>query len=203
MIDSELALLNDDALVERARRGERVALEALLERHAAIAVAAAYSVLGNRDDALDAAQTALMQVAQHLTENWSGQPFKACLYVCAHNTAVNLLAQNASRKRREQSVSRTQAAKEPEMPDDHAARQEMVTILREELAALPAETAASLSLYHLEGLPVADQLSRRRRRLRWHSKRRPLSKRTPRTIQKTNRLYRLNPASHRAGNRRE
>jgi RNA polymerase sigma-70 factor, ECF subfamily len=103
---TELAVLDDEALVARAVNGDRAALENLLQRHARLAFTYAFSVLGRREDALDAAQTALLQMAREVSAGGQRASFKACLYVCAHNAAVNLMQSNASRIRREAQAPR-------------------------------------------------------------------------------------------------
>lgn len=147
--------LDDDALMEKASRGDRAALEVLLERHAVTAAAHACAILKNKEDALDATQVAMLQLAQNITAARVNQPFKACLYVAVHNAAVDQLRQEISRGRRERTVLQ-QRSREVEMPGDHAEKVESLAALREEMRALPPETAAVLALHHLENLPVAE-----------------------------------------------
>lgn len=147
--------LDDDDLMEKASRGDRTALEMLFERHAVTAAAHACAILKNKEDALDATQVALLQLAQNIKAARVNQPFKACLYVAVHNAAVDQLRQETSRGRRERTVSQ-QRSRETEMPGDHMENAESLAALREEMRALPAETAAVLALHHLENLPVAE-----------------------------------------------
>src|SRR5476651_1456054 len=71
-VDS-LKTLEDDPLAGYAASGDTLALEVLLERHASTAVRIAYALLGNKEDAMDAAQTVLLQVAGDLPASWSGK----------------------------------------------------------------------------------------------------------------------------------
>jgi len=144
---------DDDALARRAAEGDRRALEALLERHTPTAARVAYLVLGNREDALDAAQEALAKAARTLNSAWSGQSFRAWLCVLARGCAVDLLRNRAALRKREAAKAReTELA----MPQSNLERAETLAALREELAALPDETAGALVLHHLEGLPVVE-----------------------------------------------
>src|SRR5688572_8398589 len=145
---SELGKLDDAVLLERARRGDRPALETLLERHAPAAAAYAYALTGHREDALDAAQAALLQVAQYVTDGFPDQAFKTCVYVCTHHAAIDLQRQKISRQKRDDIVAGQQ--KETAMPTDGVERDEILAAMREELAELPQETAAALALYHLD-----------------------------------------------------
>ena len=79
MVTPELAKLADEALVRLASGGDRTALEVLLERHMRSAVSYACTLLSNREDALDAAQTALIRILHELASGWRGRPFKTCL----------------------------------------------------------------------------------------------------------------------------
>ena len=162
MSSIDLSILDDTTLAERSAKGDRAALETLLERHTQKAFSYAHAILGNREDALDAAQTALMRIAQELISGGLRQPFGACLYTRTHNAALNLLRQNANRRRREQSVVVQFSTKEAGMDSDRIEREETLQVLREELASLPEETAAVLACYHLEGLPIASMVQRRK-----------------------------------------
>ena len=180
----KFAALDDDTLAEQAAQGNRQALELLLERFAPLAVRVAYGVLASREDALDAAQTTLIQVANQLSLRWSGKSFRAWFCVCAHGAAVNLAIQNRSRRLREKGAA--PAANPAAQPDEILEHNESLRILRDEIAKLPLETSVPLTLHHLEGLPVADvalqtgvteeacwqRLSRGRERLRERLERR-------------------------------
>jgi serpin B len=156
MPTAEFAGLSDDAVLQRAVAGERAALEALLERHAPTALAYACTILSNREDATDAAQSALVRMAREVGPHWQGRSFKACLYVRVHDEAADLRVKEARLKRRELAVGAQDAQKEAEMPCDRIERDEALQALRQELAALPSETAVLLTLHHLDGLPLAE-----------------------------------------------
>lgn len=151
MIDS------DDNLAERAKRGDRMALEALLERHAPLAARVAFAVLRNEADALDAAQNALVQIAQNIQSTWTAGSFTAWVGRCAHYQAVDLLRKNRARKQREDARSAEKSAMEaPMRTSDRLEKEELSVLLHEELGELPQQTASALLLYHVEGLAVAD-----------------------------------------------
>ena len=155
MASLEFAILDDEFLVRQATKGDRGAMAALLERHAEIAVTFAYAEIGNRADALDVAQVALMRIAKDLISNWPDQPFKTCLYVRVHHAAIDLLRRNSSHRRHEQAAWTSYGPKEMVMPFDEAAHQETITALREELVLLPDELATVLTLHYLDGLTLA------------------------------------------------
>ncbi len=143
-----------DALARRASDGDRQALDALLRQQASMAVRAAYLLLGNREDALDAAQQALCQAARGLSNEWSGRSFKSWLWSCARGAALDLIKADTRRARREKESA--EACREsPMRPMDEMERAEAVEALRAELAVLEPELSMPVVLHHLEGLSVA------------------------------------------------
>ena len=156
MTHESLAKLDDDLLAQRASKGDHVALEMLLNRFAPTAARTAFNLLGNQDDALDAAQTALIQVANTLESAWSGKHFCAWLCVCAHSAALNLRRQNFNRKRREQEIAGADSLEEAYMPEHPIERQELCAILRDEITSLQPETSLVVTQYYLQGVPVAE-----------------------------------------------
>ena len=154
MASSGLEALGDDALAQRART-DPVALDALLHRSAPLAARTAYSILGRHDDAMDAAQDALIRVAAGLKGLWSGNSYRAWLFSYARSAAIDLRRKNASVERLARQQSHSVTEKEQPMPEALAERDERLAALREELGELPEVTAAALSLHHLEGMPVS------------------------------------------------
>src|SRR5579862_46037 len=107
-MSAEFSALSDTDLVQRTAGGDREALELLLERHAGTALRAAWSVLGRREDALDAAQEALIQAATSVRTAKApvaGGSFQAFVSVIAQRVAVNQLRSAARRRRREETVA--------------------------------------------------------------------------------------------------
>src|SRR5690349_5815988 len=77
--------LNDthEDLARRAAGGNAAALEQLLAAVAPQAAAVAHTITGNPDDALDAAQAALMRIARDIRQ-WSGSSLRGWVHACAH-----------------------------------------------------------------------------------------------------------------------
>jgi len=151
MTRQSLRALDDDGLAKEAARGDRLALEILLNRHTPSAVQIAYLVLGRQQDALDAAQTALIQISHDLPNRWGGRSFSAWLRACVFGAAANHRKNEARRAQREQSVAIL--SKEVCMsPHEVLEQQEVRNALREELGQLNSETAAAITLHYLEDL---------------------------------------------------
>jgi RNA polymerase sigma-70 factor (ECF subfamily) len=87
----------DDELVARATRGDRRALELLLDRHADRVHAVCRRIVGHPEDALDATQEALIAVARGITRFDGRAAFTTWLHRIATNAALDELRR---RKRR-------------------------------------------------------------------------------------------------------
>ena len=86
----------DEALARRAARGDRTALEILLDRHANRVHAVRRRVVGDPDDALDATPEAMIAIARGVSRVAGRSAFTTWLYRVATNAALDELR----RKRR-------------------------------------------------------------------------------------------------------
>jgi RNA polymerase sigma-70 factor (ECF subfamily) len=80
---------SDEALAERAARGDRRALDELLRRHTSLVHAVCRRVLGNPDDALDATQEALVSIARKVGSFDGRSRFSTWCYRVATNAALD------------------------------------------------------------------------------------------------------------------
>jgi len=88
---------DDRELAARAARGDRRALEQLLERHADRVHAVCRRIVVNRDDALDATQEAMLAVARGIGHFDSRSAFTTWLYRVATNAALDELRRRRRR----------------------------------------------------------------------------------------------------------
>jgi RNA polymerase sigma-70 factor (ECF subfamily) len=82
-------LLDDSALVERARAGDLGAYEALIRRYQEIAFRTAYLITGQAADAEEVAQDALVKAHRALNRFRPGAPFRPWLLQIVANEARN------------------------------------------------------------------------------------------------------------------
>ena len=135
--------LDEQELVERARRGDAAAYEALVQQHQGIAFRTAYLITGSAADAEEAAQDAFLKAWRALGRFRRGAPLRPWLLQIVANEARNR-RRSAGRRAHlalrvaEASVS-GEAAPSPETP------------------LLTSETRAEL-LAALERLPEQDRL---------------------------------------------
>jgi RNA polymerase sigma-70 factor (ECF subfamily) len=82
--------VDDAALVERCRAGEPEAFEALVERYQASLLAVTWSLIGNREDALDATQEAFLSAFSNLGGFDAGRSFKSWLFAIAWKRGLDM-----------------------------------------------------------------------------------------------------------------
>jgi RNA polymerase sigma-70 factor (ECF subfamily) len=93
-------LPDDDAeLSARAARGDRKALEQLLDRHADRVHAVCRRIVANPDDALDATQEALIAIARGISRFDGRSAFTTWLYRVATNAALDEVRRQRRRPR--------------------------------------------------------------------------------------------------------
>jgi len=89
--------LSDPILVTRARDGDALALEALLERHAPKVERLAFHLLRDPEDARDAAQDALTKVCARLEQFRGGSQFSTWLHRLVVNTCLDAVERRKAR----------------------------------------------------------------------------------------------------------
>ena len=90
--------MNDEQqLIERARRGDMAAYEALVQQYETLAFRAAYLITRDDGEAADAAQEAFVRAYRALGSFRSGAPFRPWLLRIVTNLALNRLQANRRR----------------------------------------------------------------------------------------------------------
>ena len=140
-------------LAARAQGGDRAAFGTLVERYAAQARRVARAVLGDPDDADDAAQDAFLSALVKLGQYDRRRPFGPWL--------MRIVANAATDRRRRRAVRQAEpldaglAAGGPR-PDAEAERRALNARLREALAELPARRRLAVVLFDVEGYSHAE-----------------------------------------------
>jgi RNA polymerase sigma-70 factor, ECF subfamily len=142
---------DDAALVTRARGGEAVALDALVSRHHRAVFEVAYRVLGDRDQAADAAQDAFVKAIAALDGFRGDASFKTWLLRIALNTARS--AGRKRTRRREVSLEAVSGSLEGSSdPERHALTRREAERAERALASLPEKQRLAVSLRIHQGL---------------------------------------------------
>jgi RNA polymerase sigma-70 factor (ECF subfamily) len=144
---------NDRELAASAAQGDRRALETLLTRHADRVYAICRRVLGDREDARDAAQEALISIARRIATFDGRAQFRTWVY----RVAVNAALDEARRANRRPATVSDGVVAEPIANDPavDGAVADRVDIDRA-LQALPIEFRAAVALRDLAGLDYAE-----------------------------------------------
>ncbi len=149
-----------DLLISRARQGDLTAFDQIIVAHQQRIIGLAWRMLGNQEDARDAAQEIFLRVYKHLNKFDPAQDFAAWLYRIAVNVCRDL-----ARKRGRGNPTSFEAEREagtlaePASPHNteksamHA--QERAIVLRA-LARLTEKERAAIVLRDLEGLPTEE-----------------------------------------------
>ena len=142
--------LSDPILVRRAKDGDDRALETLCVRHAPRVNRLSAHVLGDPEDARDAAQEALAKVCVKLGQFRGEAAFSTWLHRLTLNACKDV-AQRRARRQHDPLVDDARAGNEPE-PDRSAELSDLRADLRDGLAGLPEKQARVLVLKDALGL---------------------------------------------------
>jgi RNA polymerase sigma-70 factor (ECF subfamily) len=140
-------------LVARTLSGERAAFGVLVERYAPQARRVARAVLGDPDEADDAAQDGFLSALVKLGQYDARRPFGPWL--------MRIVANAATDRRRRRQVRRVEPL-DPALvgggprPDTEAVRSELGEHLRAALAELPARRRTAVVLFDVEGYSHAE-----------------------------------------------
>lgn len=150
---ARIAQQDEADLVVRAAAGDRAAFGVLVERYAGVARRVARAVLGNPEDADDAAQDAMLSALVKLGQYDPRRPFGPWL--------LRIVANAATDRRRRRTVRRVEpldaalTAGGPR-PDTTAERRALGERLRQALAELPERRRVAVVLFDVEGYSHAE-----------------------------------------------
>ncbi|HEY0036159.1 MAG TPA: sigma-70 family RNA polymerase sigma factor [Longimicrobium sp.] len=166
---SPSAPLDDEAeLVERVRRGDGRAFDALVTRYMRRAFSVAYRVLGQREDAEDLVQDTFLVVLQRIDTFQPGRAFAPWFFRILVNRGLN--ARKARALRAVDEIPETASSSGPS-PEREAERAELRDRLRAALAELPERQRLVVELFELEGFAgpeIAEIMEISDGTVRWH-----------------------------------
>ena len=147
----------EDQLLQQAIRGERRALERLVQTHQAMAYTVALRVVGNQQDAEEVVQDAFLKAFGALAQFQRAAKFSTWLYRIVYNTALtSQRSRPAATSELEESLpSQERTHHEPGSWEglEQADRQKYVALA---LNRLPADDALVLTLYYLGEKSIAE-----------------------------------------------
>jgi RNA polymerase sigma-70 factor (ECF subfamily) len=145
--------LNDRALLRSHLEGDPNAFDALLQLHRERLWAVALRTLGDRDEAADALQDALLK-AYRAAASYRGD---AAVSTWLHRIVVNACLDRVRRRQARPTVPLLDDdARAMASPVDAIAARDTAMDVQTALAELPAEQRAALVLVDVQGYPVAE-----------------------------------------------
>lgn len=155
-------------LVERVRRGDTAAFDALVVRHMPRAFGVAFRLLGQREDAEDLVQEAFLVALERIDSFQPGRPFAPWFFRILTNRGLNA---RKSRSLRQMEAIPADAPARGESPERAAERSELRERLRAVLDGLPERQRTIVQLFELEGFSsaeIAEILELSDGTVRWH-----------------------------------
>ncbi len=152
-------MTDEKTVITAARGGDRTAFGALVRAYQRRAYAACYSMVGNREDALELAQESFVRAFRAMSRFDPAMPFYPWLYRIIHNTCVNHLKKRGRRRETSLDEMLHNGFDLPDpgaRPDGVAALQDLRNRIQRALAHIPPEQAEILRLRHLLELSYAE-----------------------------------------------
>lgn len=146
----------DDKLIADYLAGDEAALPILINRHLKAIYNFCYRLIGNSQDAQDAAQETFVKAWRHLKKYRRGENFRTWLFAISRNTAIDLLRKkkrlvfsdfSAKDEEDENPLLNTLADKNP-LPDESVIRAADKRVLEDALQKLPPHYREVLLLYY-------------------------------------------------------
>lgn len=148
-----------DLWISRALKGDLAAFDQIMVAHQQKVIGIAWRMLGNSEDARDAAQETFLRVYKHLHKFDPAQEFAGWLY----RIAVNVCHDLARKRGRGNPVSLDAeieagrfAEPSPHNTERSAMHAQEGRIIARALASLPEKERAAIVLRDLEGLPTEE-----------------------------------------------
>ena len=142
---------DEEALVERAKRGDSRAFEALVDQYQRVVFNLALRMVNDREEAKDIAQTVFVKVYQKLDSYDASYRFFSWIYRIAVNESLNY----RSRRRRHEELDPGLEA-DSRRPDDYAALGEVGTEIGCALMQLSPDYRAVVIMRHFLELSQAE-----------------------------------------------
>jgi RNA polymerase sigma-70 factor (ECF subfamily) len=140
-------------LLEKARSGDRQAFRAVVAAHERKVFLLAYSLLRNREDALDVVQETFLRLYQKMDTYAEGRNFRGWLLQIAKNLAIDYYRKNNGRRREHESETSLDDLNPAAPPDEsNPARSDLRDALSRGLARIGERQRLVFVMKHYNGL---------------------------------------------------
>ncbi|HEY3299123.1 MAG TPA: sigma-70 family RNA polymerase sigma factor [Armatimonadota bacterium] len=151
--------MSDVNLVERCLRGDNSAFDTLVRRYQKKVYGFCLRMLGNPDDALDAAQDSFMKAYNALDTFRRDARFSSWLFGIANNACIDLLRRRT--KKPADSLDQLienegELSNDSPGPERLLLREEDGKSIRDALARLPENRRAVMVMFHFNGMTIKE-----------------------------------------------
>ncbi len=152
---------SDEELVAKVKKGDRGAFESLVNRHQKMVFNLAYRMLGDREDAEDAAQESFIRLYHSVARFRGRAKFTTWLYRIVSNVCLSKLRATCTRQSfveldAETEIIYSELTNWKRTPENILLKEEFKQTVRELVRSLPPPYRAVITLYHLEGFSYAE-----------------------------------------------
>jgi RNA polymerase sigma-70 factor (ECF subfamily) len=150
---------NSDTIIERAQSGDTQAFEQLMIAHQQRVLATAWRMLGNTEDARDAAQEVFLRLYKHLPKYDARQEFAGWLYRIVINVCHDIARKRGHRHssfEAEQEAGTLPTMLSRDNAERAAMQAEEQAIVMKALSILSEKERAAIVLRDLEGIPTEE-----------------------------------------------
>ena len=148
-------------VIERARAGDSVAFEQIMDHCQRKVISTAWRMLGNREDARDAAQEVFLRAYKYLggfnpAEDFSGWLYRITVNVCRDIARKRGRLDQFKSFESEREMGNLEALASSENIEAAAIQSEQQEIIAQALSTLSKRERAAIVLRDLEGLPTEE-----------------------------------------------
>jgi RNA polymerase sigma-70 factor (ECF subfamily) len=144
--------------IEKARNGDLHAIGKLVEIHQQLVYSITWKVLGNKEDAEDAAQETFIKCFRNISSFKGDAAFGTWLCSIAYRCAIDLFNKRKHRNNRLESLPDdiNQSDTLSISPGMNTESQEIKLILKQAIDALPSEDALMIMLHYYWDMPLRE-----------------------------------------------
>ena len=151
----------DEQLVERLLAGDEAAAATLVHRYSTPLYNFAYRFAGNREEAQEAAQEALLKALQNMDRFDPRYKFSTWIYRITRNHCIDRTRRKRPTSELNEGITADPGFADPDgagfrSPEESAIRTEQGELLQRALATLGGKYREIIVLYHFSGLSYAD-----------------------------------------------
>ena len=146
------------AYIQKARNGDLHAIGKLVENHQQLVYSITWKILGNREDAEDAAQETFIKCFRNIHSFKGDAAFSTWLCSIAYRCAIDIFNKRKYRMSRFESLQ--DDSNQPKClsgsPENKTESQEIKLILKLAIDALPTEDALMIMLHYYWDMPLKE-----------------------------------------------